>query len=278
VPGSTLHKEPFVIQIYNCRHSSIRTIKSAFYLKCFGELSVYHNINTCYNMENDYLMLNSACLAAVPPSNDTEKDLAILFLDIRNFTGLMESQPEQAVINVVRRLFTAFNQIVKNFQGRVIEMAGDNLYAVFGLQNNLHEAVNNAYQAAKVMFQTVAVFNDTYVVPYTGSALEIGVGLHAGRVFVGEFGLDTRSQMSVMGLPVNIASRLQSKTKELNNDLLISEFAYKMIDDAGSITNTQTVSLQGISQNQQIRLAGKPYQHGSAASSPQLDYLLAISG
>ena len=230
-------------------------------------------------MENNYLSPDT-CPALNHSSPDEQRELAILFLDIRNFTGLMESQPEQVVITVVRRLFTAFNQIVKNLQGRVVEMAGDNLYAVFGLQNTLSEAVNNAYQAAKTMFHTVKLFNEAHVMPFHGGPLQIGVGLHAGRVFVGEFGLDGSSQLSVMGLPVNIASRLQAKTKELNNDMLISEYAYGMLDVKGHASDKQTVQLQGISQNQQVRLAGKPYNNSRRAASNALhmDYLLAISG
>lgn len=230
-------------------------------------------------MEDTYLSLNT-CPALNNSAPDEERELAILFLDIRNFTGLMESQPEQDVITVVRRLFTAFNQIVKNLQGKVVEIAGDNLYAVFGLETGLRNAVNNAYQAAKTMFQTVNLFNNAYAVPFHGGPLQIGVGLHAGRVFVGEFGLDAPAQLSVMGLPVNIASRLQAKTKELNNDMLISEYAYNMLDVNGLGLDKQTVHLQGITQNQQIRLAGKPYDNNRqlASNTLSMDYLLAISG
>jgi adenylate cyclase len=219
-------------------------------------------------MENNNLILNQT-----PATPDKEQELAILFMDIRNFTGLMESQPGQTVIQVVRRMFTAFNQIVKNFGGKVVEVAGDSLYAVFGLQSELKESVNNAYQAAKVMFQTVNLFNDAYPEPYYGAPLQIGVGLHAGKVFVGEFGLDDAPKLSVMGLPVNIASRLQAKTKELNNDLIISEDAYQLLTDDKAVAQYQTVKLQGISEGQPIRLAGKPYQ-----TRHNLDYLLAISG
>lgn len=226
------------------------------------------------------LALQGGCPAVIPPSTDNEQELAILFLDIRNFTGLMESQNAQAVIQVVRRLFTGFNQIIKNFSGRVVEVAGDNLYAVFGLQNNLRDSVNNAYQAAKTMFQTVELFNEAYAIPYYGNPLEVGVGIHSGKVFVGEFGLDGAAQLSVMGLPVNIASRLQTKTKELNNDMLISEDAYKHIEIGEVQFDQQTIRLQGISHGQQIRLAGKPYNSGNLLpqSSSDLDYLLAIAG
>lgn len=219
-------------------------------------------------MENNYLMLNPS-----PAAPDKEQELAILFLDIRNFTGLMESQPGQTVIQIVRRLFTAFNEIVKKFEGKVVEVAGDSLYAVFGLKTGLKESVNNAYRAAKVMFQTVTRFNEAYVQPYYGGPLEIGVGLHAGKVFVGEFGLDNAPQLAVMGLPVNVASRLQAKTKELDNDLIISEDAYQLLADDKAIVRHETVKLQGISQDQQVRLAGKPY-----STRQNLDYLLAISG
>ncbi len=219
-------------------------------------------------MENNYLILNPATV-----STDKEQELAILFLDIRNFTGLMESQPDQTVIQVVRGLFTAFNQIVKNFGGKVVEIAGDSLYAVFGLQTGISEAVNNAYQAAKGMFQTINFFNEAYAEPYYGKPLEIGVGLHAGKVFVGEFGLDQAPQLSVMGLPVNIASRLQAKTKELNNDLIMSEDAYQLLADDKTLVGHQTVQLQGISHGQQVRLVGKPY-----STYQDIDYFLAIAG
>jgi adenylate cyclase len=219
-------------------------------------------------MERNYLIPNLP-----PPPPDKERELAILFLDIRNFTGLMEAQPGQTVIQVVRRLFTTFNQIVKKFEGKVVEVAGDSLYAVFGLQSGLKESVNNAYQASKVMFHTVNLFNEAHDGPYDGGPLEIGVGLHAGKVFVGEFGLDNAPQLSVMGLPVNIASRLQAKTKELDNDLIISEDAYQLLTDDHASLRHQTVSLQGISQGQQVRLAGKPY-----GIHQNLDYLLAIAG
>jgi len=231
-------------------------------------------------MEKDYLMLNIPCPAVAAAMPDQERELAILFLDIRNFTGLMEAQSSQAVIQLVRRLFTAFNQIIKNFQGRVVEIAGDNLYAVFGLQTDLRESANNAYQAAKTMFQTIGLFNEGYAEQNLGGPLEVGMGLHAGKAFVGEFGLESPACLSVMGLPVNIAARLQAKTKELNNDLLISEDAYRLIDTRETSFARQTVSLQGITSGQQIRLAGKPYHNNRYLTGRQseVDYLLAISG
>jgi adenylate cyclase len=270
----------YVIPTLKMRHQGITTALIEFFLKCFGELRVFIGIYTQQLMEKEYLTINDSCPIIADTTLDTEKELAILFLDIRNFTGLMEAQSGQSVIQVVRRLFTAFNQIIKNFQGKVVEIAGDNLYAVFGLQTNVRDAANNAYQATKMMFKTVNMFNAAYAEPYYGGPLEIGVGLNTGKVFVGEFAIDGPPVLSVMGLPVNIASRLQAKTKELNNDLIISENAYSLLDNDGATFEQQTVRLQGIAQGQQIRLAGKPYNNGHSliGSQQNMDYLLAISG
>lgn len=229
-------------------------------------------------METNFdLICKNAGASVALHQPDERQELAILFLDIRNFTGLMESQSTQTVIQVVRRLFTAFNQIVKSFKGKVVEVAGDSLYAVFGLQSNLKEAVNDAYQAARVIFQTVDLFNDAYTEPYHGYPLQIGVGLHAGEVFVGEFGFDGASQLSVMGLPVNIASRLQAQTKQLNNDLIVSEDVYRQLEITDGFEQ-QAVALQGITGLQQVRLAGKPYKAKALPVAVEMDYLLAISG
>lgn len=219
-------------------------------------------------MENNDLILTPTATRA-----GEEQELAILFLNIRNFTGLRESQPEQTMTEVVRGLFRAFSQVVKNFGGKEVEVAGDSLYAVFGLQTGLKESVNNAYQAAKEMFYTLELFNEAYAGPCYGGQLEIGIGLHTGKVFVGEFGLDEAPQLSVMGLPVNIASRLQSQTRELNNDLILSEDAYQLLTDDSALVRQQITELQTIRHEQQVRLVGKPY-----SMYDDIDYFLAIAG
>ncbi|MBS7564113.1 adenylate/guanylate cyclase domain-containing protein [Mucilaginibacter sp. Bleaf8] len=213
-------------------------------------------------------------------SADTEQELAIMFLDIRNFTGLMESRPAKEVVQVVRRLFSGFNQIINHFKGTVVEMAGDSLYAVFGLSTDIKEAINQGYEAAKNIFSTISWFNDAYATPYYNHPLEIGIGLHTGNVVVGQFGLQSPAQLSVMGLPVNIASRLQAKTKEVNNDMLISEEAYRHLEANNEKHEQRTVNLKGISLPQMVRLLGKPYLKRFTANgnSQDMDYLLAISG
>ncbi len=213
-------------------------------------------------------------------SVDSDKELAIMFLDIRNFTGLMETKPAREVIHVVRRLFSMFGKIIQNFKGTVVEMAGDSLYAVFGMGSTIQEAINEGYQAAKMIFETIDLFNDTYTDKYNGRLLEIGIGFHTGNVIVSRLETENQKQLSVMGFAVNIASRLQAKTKELNNDMIISEEAYQLLSGKSVNHEQRTISLQGVSSRQQVRLLGKPYygSHSFREEETHLNYVIAYSG
>jgi adenylate cyclase len=218
--------------------------------------------------------------AAGWPDNDQEHELAVMFLDIRGFTSWMEARPVREVITGVRRLFSVFNQIIKNFNGKTITMAGDSLYAVFGLGTGLREAAAQAYQAGHKLFETMDLFNKIYGVPYYGQPLEIGVGLNTGKVMIGQFGLDAHQQLSVMGLPVNIASRLQCETKNLNNDFIVAEETYALLPEAVANHEKRSIKLKGLTRVQDVRLAGKPYQRVLEAANQlnEMAYLMAIAG
>ncbi|WP_342644937.1 adenylate/guanylate cyclase domain-containing protein [Mucilaginibacter sp. CSA2-8R] len=218
--------------------------------------------------------------AAGWPEDDQEHELAVMFLDIRGFTSWMEARPVREVITGVRRLFSVFNQIIKSYNGKTITMAGDSLYAVFGLGTGIREAAAQAYQAGHKLFETMDLFNRIYGVPYYGQPLEVGVGLNTGKVMIGQFGLDAHQQLSVMGLPVNIASRLQGETKNLNNNFIVAEETYALLADEVSAHEKRSVRLKGLTRVQDVRLAGKPYQHVLEAASQinELAYLMAIAG
>ncbi|RYY32919.1 MAG: adenylate/guanylate cyclase domain-containing protein [Sphingobacteriaceae bacterium] len=234
----------------------------------------------CQDAANQLLCIETQALSQshTYDTSGTEKELAILFLDLRDYTGLLQLHPAKEVIQMVKRLFGVFSQAVSSFKGKVIERAGDSLYAVFGLNSSLQEAANDAYRASKMLFDTLAYFNDNYARARYGRPLEMGIGMHAGEVIIEHYNDDT---LSVMGLPVNIAARLQAETKMLNNDLLISETAYQLLhtDHQSVQTEVRNVNLHGVNQKQQTRLAGKAYESNKQLhDTDDLHYLLAIAG
>ena len=83
--------------------------------------------------------------------------------------------------------------------------------------------------------------------------------MHAGTVIVGNIGLGNSNNLIVMGLPVNIAARLQEATKEINNSFLISEYACSFVENGTNKFPSAEINLKGISGIQKVFLLGQAY-------------------
>ena len=189
-----------------------------------------------------------------------EKELALFFIDIRNFTPFMEKQLSFDVIHIIRRLFQIFKTAIETHSGKIIETAGDGLYAVFGFEDPLSRAVNNAVEAGKQILDNLKAFNENYAVNYFNHCFEVGIGVHAGTVIVGNIGLGISNNLTVMGLPVNMAARLQEATKEVNNSFLISEYAFSFVENGTNKLPSVEINLKGISEAQKVFLLGGKYE------------------
>ncbi len=188
-----------------------------------------------------------------------EKSMALFFLDIRDFTPFIEKHLPFDVIHIVRRLNILFNEIITLHKGKIIEYAGDGIYAVFGFDEPINEAVNNAYEAGKQILSSLPKLNDNYITKYFDYKIEAGIGLHAGRVIAGKTRVKETNNYTVMGFPVNVAARLESSTKELNNNFIVSEYVYAMLAEQKSVTEQKQINLKGVSEPFVVRLMGKPF-------------------
>jgi adenylate cyclase len=188
-----------------------------------------------------------------------EQELALFFLDIRNFTPFMERYLPFDVIHIVRRLFSLFRKAIENHQGQIIETVGDGLYAVFGFETDIRQAATNAFSAAQTILADLKEFNLNYAEKHFFHHFQVGIGLHAGEVIVGNIGIGVNNNLTVMGLPVNVASRIQNTTKVLNNNLLISEQLYELLHTKPECQQVQT-GMKGLSGTYNLRLCGDPYR------------------
>jgi adenylate cyclase len=187
-----------------------------------------------------------------------EKELGAFFLDIRNFTPFMESYLPFDVIHILRRLFMLFRKSIESHNGKIIETAGDGLYAVFGFDSNIENAARNGVAAGLSLLEELERFNEYYLNQQFNYRLNVGIGFHAGKVITGNVGLGVNNNVTVMGLPVIIASRLQAATKEVNNSFIISDEVYQMLENPPSVPTTQ-ISLKGIHEQLHVHLIGKGY-------------------
>ena len=189
-----------------------------------------------------------------------EKAMVLFFLDIRNFTPFIEQHLPFDVIHIIRRLNIMFNDVIVEHKGKIIEYTGDGFYAVFGFDEPIKDAVNNAFLAGKKILNELIKLNKNYITKYFDHKIDVGIGLHSGKVIVGKTGIKDYNAYTVMGFPVNIAARLESATKELNNNFIISDYAYKFLIENNNGPQKQ-IKLKGVSEPFCVRLMGVGYNY-----------------
>jgi adenylate cyclase len=192
-----------------------------------------------------------------------EQELALFFLDIRNFTPFIEQHLPFDVIHIIRRLMKLFSDLISSHNGKIVEYEGDGLYAVFGLEYDLKKAIADAEKAGQKIIEEVNKLNTNYIEEFFDSKIEIGIGLHAGEVIVGEMGVDEKSSLTAMGFPVNVASRLETATKELNNNFIVSDYAFSHLEGNGQRVAKKQIILKGVREPFDVRLIGQSFDYKS---------------
>ncbi|MGV3503184.1 MAG: adenylate/guanylate cyclase domain-containing protein [Adhaeribacter sp.] len=198
------------------------------------------------------------------------RKLALFFIDIRDFTPFMEANLPFDVIHIMRRIFALSQNAVTQYDGEIIDTAGDGFYAVFGLHTKIKQATESAVLAGLKILEQIKIFNNTYMRPYFNHSFEVGIGVHAGKVVVGNVGIGLSDNLTVMGFPVNIAARLQAATRELNNSFVISEQAYRMLKHPPYAAGCAYLNLKGVSNAYEVKLIGKPYALKQSAAQPDI--------
>ena len=207
-----------------------------------------------------YVKLNNRSLKpiALKPLGE-EKYLVLFFLDIRDFTPFVETYLPFDVIYLTRKLFDIFYKAIVRFNGQIIETAGDEVYAIFGLRTSINDAADGAISAGRAILEELDNLNEKYLSVYFRKEFEIGIGIHAGKVIVGEFNIGSELRTNVMGLAVNIASRIQNSTKELNNSFVVSEDVMRQSSSKETL-EIREVNLKGVSSAYKLHLLGRPYK------------------
>jgi adenylate cyclase len=157
--------------------------------------------------------------------------VTILFSDIRSFTTLSEKMDDpQALVKLLNEYFTEMVGIVMEHDGVVDKYIGDAIMAVFGAPVPKETDALNAVKAAVRMRQALRRLNER-LAERGVDPIKTGIGLHTGSVVAGNIGSDRRMEYTVIGDAVNLASRLESSTKELHVNVLISEDTNNLVKD-----------------------------------------------
>lgn len=190
---------------------------------------------------------------------EEEKEMALFFLDIRNFTPFIQKHQPAEVIHIIRKLFSMFRTIIRINHGEIIETSGDGFYAAFGSGRGVTEAVNNAVRAGISILKNLEMLNEHSFEKSFQQKINVGIGVHVGKVATGNIHLGSKDHVIVMGYAVNIASRLQNATKELNNNFIVSDAVFNLLENPPVENLTTIVNLKGVTGPCHLHLIGKPY-------------------
>lgn len=152
-----------------------------------------------------------------------QREVAVLFADIRDFTPFVEQNLAHDVTHMLNRYFTAIVDAMEPHGAYVDKYIGDGIMVLFGLDSQ--RRVNpclDAVQAALAIQRAVTEQNP-YFEKYFGHRFVCGVGVHFGPAVIGDIGSWRKSQLTALGDTVNVASRIESATKHLGQSVLISE-------------------------------------------------------
>jgi adenylate cyclase len=153
-----------------------------------------------------------------------EREICVLFADLRGFTRFAERKLPYDVVFFLNRYFEMAGSAIEGAGGIANQFVGDGIMALFGVESGQEQGCRDALAAARALVHGVAEvsasFGDELATP-----LAIGVGIHTGPAVVGHMGRGVATYLTAVGDTVNTTARLQDLTKQYKCQLIISEIA-----------------------------------------------------
>ncbi|MDF2367698.1 adenylate/guanylate cyclase domain-containing protein [Sneathiella sp.] len=169
-----------------------------------------------------------------------EKEIAILFADLRAFTKFSEQKLPYDVVFVINQYFRHMGEAIEENGGHLDKFIGDGVMALFGLNENSKTASRMALNAARSMSKELEIMNENLKSDLP-APLRIGIGIHVGQVIVGQMGYGSATSITAIGDPVNTASRLEALTKEYASQLIFSDKVANLVaEDFSELTHEST--------------------------------------
>ncbi len=173
-----------------------------------------------------------------------EVDLTLFFSDIIGFTGITERMPPEELMRQMSDYFEVMTSVIMRHQGTVDKYIGDGIMAFWGAPTAIDDAPARACRAALECQQRVAELKQTWAAQGK-PAFDTCIGIHTGRVVVGNFGSSDRLNYSAIGDGVNLAARVENVNRELGTRILITGETHALLAGRFACRPAGTITLRG---------------------------------
>ena len=180
-----------------------------------------------------------------------EREVTVLFVDLRGYTHFSEGRPPAEIFSTVNRYTEVISAVVNRHGGAVVEFNGDGMMAVFGALAPLEHKEQAAVLAGIEMANTLEVRASAgeHRADPSGS---VGVGIASGPAFVGNIEAVDRKIWSAIGNTTNLAARFQALTRDLGASIVIDQATRSAAEAAAGFTAYEGTVIRGLSEPQTI--------------------------
>lgn len=177
-----------------------------------------------------------------PELGGVDKELTVLFSDIRGFTTLSESMTPQALVNHLNTYLTAMTDCILEYRGTLDKYVGDEIMCFWGAP--LPQA-DHAIMSCKCALKQMQVLHELNEKWPSEKRINIGIGLNSGIMTVGNMGSQGRMNYTLMGDNVNLGARLEGTNKAYHTNIIISEFTYGLVKDKVVVRELDNIRVKG---------------------------------
>lgn len=212
-------------------------------LKTAQEVESYLSANIQADTQNN-INLSNISLDIEPAA--TVIPATVMFVDLRNFTALVEEYPPNQMVRQLNEYFSGMTRIIVEHGGTLDKYMGDEIMAYFECKTPLEytEAAHKAVYAGIQMIQVLEEMNlewDKRGWP----TLKCGIGINSGPVLKGNIGSMVKLETTIIGDTVNVASRLQQLNKDYDTRLLISAATHKLVLEEYPVRSLGELHIRG---------------------------------
>ena len=167
------------------------------------------------------------------------KWVSIMFTDLSSYSTITENMSPEVALDFLNEYFTKMHEIIKEYEGHILNYIGDSIMVVFGapqkLKDHENQAVNCALKMKKLLGELNSQWDKNKLSRYWKNhginAITMRTGIHTGSVIAGNIGSPEMLQYSTIGDTVNVASRIEQANKEFNTEISFSHEIYTALEE-----------------------------------------------